>query len=249
VAIAATLAAEGVAVAVNGRNQARTEQTVRKIEERGGRAVAAVGDLTTDAGAEQVAEIAVRALGGIDILVNNAGGALRDDNPEWVDITPQDYFDSLNINFVAGVRLARILAPAMVERGWGRIINISSTAGRQSLGAMHDYGPAKAAIENFSLNLSRNLSPKGVTVNTIAPGMILTEGSTSFLETLRDQLGWEDDLDVMQRRYATEVFPQTIPRLGKPSEIGAAVAFLASPISDYTTGALLRVDGGTSKAL
>jgi NAD(P)-dependent dehydrogenase (short-subunit alcohol dehydrogenase family) len=150
---------------------------------------------------------------------------------------------------MAAVRLTRRLAPAMVERGWGRMINISSTAARQSLGALHDYGPAKAAIENWGLNLSRNLAPQGVTVNTIAPGMFMTTQSREFLLTLRDQLGWADDMDEIQRRYATEVFPQSVKRLGRPEEIAAAVALLASPLSDYTTGATWRVDGGTSIAL
>jgi 3-oxoacyl-[acyl-carrier protein] reductase len=249
VAIASSLAAEGVAVAVHGRNAARTQQTVRMIEASGGRAVAAIGELVTDDGAKKVADTALEALGGVDILVNNAGGTVRDGHPGWQELTSEDYFNSFNINVIAATRLVHHLAPAMIARGWGRIINISSTAARQALGAMHDYGPAKAAIENFALNLSRNLAPKGVTVNTIAPGMCLTEGGRRFLNTLRDQHGWADDIEEIQRRYATEIFPQSILRLGKPSEIGAAVTFIASPLSDYTTGAVLRVDGGTSLAL
>ena len=249
-ATAKMLAEEGVTVVVNGRNQQRTARTVAEITARGGKAIPAVGDLTSDAEANHVADIADQALGGIDILVNNAGGALRgDDNPDWTDISPDDYLASFNINTVAAIRLALRFAPAMAERGWGRIINISSTAGRQALGALHDYGPAKAGIENWGLNLSKNLAASGVTVNTIAPGMIFTAGSKEFLETLRDQFGWPDDMAEIERRYATEVFPQAIERLGKPEEIAAAVTFLASPLSDYTTGACWRVDGGTSIGL
>lgn len=249
-ATAKLLAEEGVTVVVNGRNERRTAATVAEIEAAGGKALAAVGDLTSDEAASRVADIAERALGGIDILVNNAGGALRgDDNPEWTDISPDDYLASFNINMVAAARLALRFAPGMCERGWGRIINISSTAGRQALGALHDYGPAKAGIENWSLNLSKNLAPHGVTVNTIEPGMIFTAGSTEFLHALRDQFGWPDDMVEIQRRYATQIFPQSIERLGKPEEIAAAVTFLASPLSAYTTGACWRVDGGTSWAM
>ena len=249
-ATAKMLASEGVAVIVNGRNEKRAQETIDEIEAAGGKAFPAIGDLTTDAEAARLAKIALDTLGGIDILVNNAGGALRgDDNPDWTDISPQDYFDSFNINVVAGIRLALKLVPGMVERGWGRVINISSTAARQSLGALHDYGPAKAAIENWGLNLSKNVAKDGVTVNTIEPGMIFTAGSVEFLHTLANQMGWPDDMVEIQRRYATEVFPQSIERLGKPEEIAAAVTFIASPLSEYTTGATWRVDGGTSWAM
>ena len=77
----------------------------------------------------------------------------------------------------------------------------------------------------------------------------MTPQSLEFLLTLRDQLGWPDDLAEIERRYATQIFPQTIPRIGKPQEIGVAVTLLASPLSDYTTGATWRIDGGTSIAL
>ena len=248
-AIAKTLASEGASVIANGRNPERTARTVGEIEAKGGKALPAVGDLTVDAEADRVADIAEQAFGGIDILVNNAGVSGRNDNPPWHEITNEDYIASFQINMMAAVRLTRRLAPAMCERGWGRVINISSTAARQSLGALHDYGPAKAGLENWGLNLSKNLSPQGVTVNTIAPGMFMTPQSVDFLHTLRDQLGWDDDMAEIQRRYATEVFPQTIPRLGEPEEIAVAVTLLASPLSDYTTGATWRIDGGTSIAL
>jgi NAD(P)-dependent dehydrogenase (short-subunit alcohol dehydrogenase family) len=249
-ATARMLAGEGVAVMVNGRNETRARQTIKEIEDAGGKAFPAIGDIATDEEAFRLADLAIETLGGIDILVNNAGGALRgDDNPDWTEITPQDYFDSFNINVVAGIRLALKFVPGMTERGWGRVINISSTAARQSLGALHDYGPAKAGIENWGLNLSKNVARDGVTVNTIEPGMIFTAGSVEFLHTLRDQMGWPDDMVEIQRRYATEVFPQSIERLGKPEEIAAAVTFLASPLSAYTTGATWRVDGGTSWAM
>ncbi len=250
VAIAKTLAAEGAAVACHGRNADRTAETVRAIEATGGRAVAAVGGLTDDAEVERLAALAVEALGGIDILVHNAGGALHNDDViAWEALPSADYLDSLNINFVAATRLARAFAPGMCARGWGRIINISSIAGRQALGVLHEYGPAKAALENWSLNISKNLAPHGVTVNCIEPGMYLTEASQSFLLRLRDEHGWPDDMEEVQRRYATDIFPQPIRRLGRPEEMGALVAFLASPLSGYTTGATWRADGGTSMAL
>jgi 3-oxoacyl-[acyl-carrier protein] reductase len=247
-AIAKMLAGEGVTVVCHGRNPERTARTVAEIAAEGGKALAAIGDLTSDEEASKVSHVAEQKLGGIDILVNNAGGSLRKDNPPWTDISLDDYRASFDLNLLCAIRLTQRLAPGMCERGWGRVINISSTAGRQALGALHDYGPAKAAIENWGLNLSKNLSPQGVTVNTIEPGMFMTTQSREFLMTLRDQNGWPDDIEEIQRRYCDDVFPQTIKRLGKPEEIGLAVTLLASPYSDYTTGATWRIDGGTSIA-
>ena len=247
IAIARTLAAEGCTVVVHGRDQGRAQKTADEIVAAGGQATIAIGDLATDDGATKVADEALAAHGGIDILVHNAGGALHNhDMPTWDKLPIADYLLSLNMNFLASVRLVNRFAPGMVERGWGRIINISSTAARQALGVLHEYGPAKAALENWGINLSKNLSPHGVTVNTIEPGMYLTGASVEFLRTLGKQQGWPDDLTELERRYATETFPQPVPRLGKPEEMGAVVAFMASPLSGYTTGATWRADGGNS---
>ncbi len=247
IAIAKTLATEGCTVVVHGRDVGRAQNTTDEIIAAGGKAVIATGDLATDEGATKVADEALSAVGGVDILVHNAGGALHNhDMPSWDKLPISDYLLSLNMNFLASVRLVHRFAPGMIERGWGRIINISSTAARQALGALHEYGPAKAALENWGINLSKNLSPLGITVNTIEPGMYLTGASVEFLRTLGKQQGWPDDLDEIERRYATETFPQPVPRLGKPEEMGAVVAFMASPLSGYTTGATWRADGGNS---
>jgi 3-oxoacyl-[acyl-carrier protein] reductase len=246
---AKTLAREGAVVVVAGRNRARTEETARQIEQAGGKALVATGDLTRDEDADAIADLALEALGGIDILVNNAGGSDGDAARSWREITPEDYFASYSLNLVAAVRLTRRLAPGMVERGWGRIINISSAVGRQAMNALLHYGTAKVALENLSLNLSMDLARHGVTSNVIVPGMILTDVAQGFLEQLRDRFGWPDDAEEIMRRYTAEVAPQPVPRFGDPTEIAAAVAFLASPLSDYTTGAVLRVDGGMTKGL
>lgn len=243
------MAAEGAAVVVHGRNRERTEATARQIEQAGGRAVVAIGELSTDEGADAVAEVTNRELGGIDILVNNVGGGGSAEVREWQDIPVEDYLDTYNINVLAGVRLTHHLVPAMVERGWGRVINISSTVAHQPMGMMHDYAASKLALENLSLNLSRNLAPKGVTVNTVLSGLVMTPAAREYVELLRDAHGWPQDELGMQARYIEEFNPQLVPRLGRPEEIAAAVVFLASPRSDYTTGAVVRVDGGQIRSI
>ncbi len=246
---ALTLAREGAIVVVSGRNQERTEATARMIGDAGGRAVVATGDLTSDESANAIADIALEALGGIDILVNNAGGSDGDATRTWREITPEDYVASYNLNLLACVRLVRRLVPGMVDRGWGRVINISSAVGRQAMNALLHYGTAKIALENLTLNLSMDLARHGVTANVIVPGMILTDVAEGYLIQLRDHYGWPDDAAEIMRRYTAEVMPQPVPRFGDPTEIAAAVAFLASPLSNYTTGATLRVDGGMTRTL
>src|SRR5262249_21746882 len=148
---------------------------------------------------------------------------------------------------VSGMRLAQRLAPAMIERGWGRIINISSIGGSQFSGRLHDYGSAKAAGEHVTQNLSKTLAPKGVTVNGVIPGTVMTPQAETWVLTLRKQNNWPEDMAENERTYTSQFSPQPVPRLGRPAEIAAAVVFLASPRSDYTTGAMLRVDGGSAR--
>lgn len=249
-AIAKELAAEGVIVAVHGRDRPRTEKTAREIEAAGGKApVITVGDLGRDDDANSVADAVLKGLGGVDILVNNVGAVLRMDNPNWLDVKPSEWMNSFSVNVVSAVRLCQRFAPGMIERGWGRIINISSTGGSQIGGNLLDYSAPKAALDNFTGNLSKLLAPHGVTVNAVIPGTILTPAVDRWLVTLRKQLGWPDDLEHNERVYTKEFVPQPVPRLGRPREIAVAVTLLASPLSGYTTGAFNRVDGGTANAV
>jgi 3-oxoacyl-[acyl-carrier protein] reductase len=243
-AIALALAREGVAVAVHGRDRDRTEETARKLRETDMKAIAVTGDLSQDSEADAVAGAALAALGGIDILVNNAGGSIRRDNPAWTDVTPSEWLHIYSVNVVAAIRLSQALAPGMIERGWGRIINTSSIAGQFANGMVHHYGAAKAALDHLTVSLSKSLAPEGVTVNSVVPGTILTPNIERLIGTLREQRGWSDDLVDNQRRYTEEFIPQPVKRLGRPEEIAAAVLFLASPIASYITGASIRVDGG-----
>ena len=243
-AIARELAAEGVAIVIHGRDGAKAAEMAQQIEATGARAAIALGDLTVDEQASTVADAALAAFGGIDILVNCAGGVVRSDNPQWQDVTPDEWLACYNLNVVSIFRLARSLSPGMIERGWGRIINISSMAGTRFSGLLHEYGSAKSGVDHFSGNLSKTLAPHGVTVNVVIPGNVLTPQSERWILTLRAQKGWSDDFAENERIYTSEFSPQPVPRLGRTEEIAAAVAFLASPRSDFTTGAALRIDGG-----
>jgi len=240
-AIAVALADEGVSVVVHGRDAGKANAIGRQVEGRGVGAAVTLGDLTSD-------EAALAAFGGIDILVNCAGGVVRGDNPKWRDVTPKEWLTCFDFNVVASIRMAQVLAPGMVERGWGRIINISSVGGGRFSGMHLEYGSAKCAIEHVTGNLSKALARDGVTVNVVIPGTVLTPQSERWILTLRQQNGWSEDFAENERIYTSQFSPQPVPRLGRPEEIAAAVAFLASPLSNYATGAALRVDGGSASA-
>ena len=246
--IARMLAAEGACVVVNGRNRERVDAVVRDIRDAGGQAASACGDLATDPGCAAVAEQAVAPFGGIDILVNNAGGSAPTESPNWFAAGTQDWLDSYQRNTLAAMRLIHLLVPAMRERGWGRIINIGTAAATTPTSGQADYGPAKAAMLNMALGLSKALKHSGVTVNTVSPGMIRTDGLTQVLKQMAEKRGWGDDLGKAED-HITRAGGQTVARVGKVEDIAYAVTMLASPRADFFNGLNFHADGGLSPSL
>lgn len=248
VAIAEMLAAEGASVVINGRDSARVDAVTQRLQDQGYQAARACGDLSTDQGGKAVVEAANTAFGGIDILVNNAGGSAASDSPNWFAYDTDQWVDTYQRNTLAAVRLIHAFAPQMKERGWGRIINISTAAAITPTSGQADYGPAKAAMLNMSLGLSKALKQSGVTVNCISPGMIRTEGLLKVLKKMAERRGWGNDL-AKAEEYITKRGGQTVSRIGEVQDIGYAVVMLASPRSDFINGINFHVDGGISPSL
>jgi NAD(P)-dependent dehydrogenase (short-subunit alcohol dehydrogenase family) len=114
---------------------------------------------------------------------------------------------------------------------------------------MPSYGAAKAAMNNFTLSLSKELAFSGVTVNAIMPGLIYTQQLDQFLRDLADQHGWGDDLDRAREHLLANICRQTVRRLGQVEDIANYASYLASPLSDFMTGTVLRIDGGSTPTL
>ena len=243
-AIVRMLAAEGVMVVIHGRNRERAEVAAHDIEAAGGRAAIALGDLTAADGLKAVIDATQQAFGGIDILVNNAG-ADGGKASDWFETPADDWADSYKQNTLPAVKLAQAFVPAMRERGWGRVIQISSRNAISAYAEYAPYGAAKAALNNLTLSLSKALAGTGVTSNGIMPGLIYTPFVDHWFKTLAKQQG-SDDPTVGEAFAIKHVLRQTVARIGQPQDIAAAVCFIASPLSDFMTGTTIRIDGGAT---
>jgi len=246
--IARMLAKEGVRVVVHGRNAERASAVAAEIEAAGGQAALALGDLATAEGLEAVVAAAGEAFGGLDILVNNAGGSDSLSAPGWFETPVADWAQSYRQNTLPAVVLAQAFVPAMRERGWGRVIQISSRNAISAYAQFGPYGAAKAALNNLTLSLSKALAGTGVTSNGIMPGLIHTPLADPFFKTLAQAQG-SDDPEVGVDFALKHVLQQTIARVGQPRDIAAAVCFIASPLAGYMTGTTIRIDGGATPTI
>jgi 3-oxoacyl-[acyl-carrier protein] reductase len=248
-AIARALAAEGVAVAIHGRQPKRTHAVAADIEAHGGTVAVVLGDLTVEGEAQNIADSAIEQLGGIDILVNNAGGT--GEKLLWEDTPVRAWTESYERNVLAAVRLiSRLLLP-MRQSGWGRIVNVSSVAGVMPQPTGPEYSASKAAINNLSLSLTKALGASGVTVNTVSPGMILTPKLEEVFRQMATTNGWvasDASWEEIERAFL-KVSQVPLGRIGRVDEVAHAVVFLCSPLASYITGADLRIDGGVVPAL
>lgn len=240
-AIAETLVAEGATVVVNGRDEARTSKAAEEINASGGpgRAVAAHGDLGTKDGVDAFVG-RLKDAGDIDILVNNTG--VFQPTP-FFDIPDDEWERFFRINVMSGVRLSRALAPAMRDRGWGRIIFISSESGFSIPESMVHYGMTKTAQLSVMRGLAKTLAGTGVTVNAVLPGPTWTEGVSEFVRKVAEQEGISPDR--MREDFVPNHRPKSlIQRFIEPKEIATTVAYIASPLASATTGAAVRAEGG-----
>lgn len=242
-ATAKMLAAEGATVIVHGRDEARTSQVADAIRATGGLATVVLGDLTTDAGADKVAEAAL-ADGPVDILVNNAGFYRH---LSWTDATADEWAFTYNTNVVSGVRMIQRLVPQMREQNWGRVITIGGGLASQPMNTHPQYNATLAARHNLAVSLARELKDTRVTSNVVSPGAILVEATKELVTGIAPARGWGDTWEEIEPNAVNSLIPNDRGRFGRADEIAAAVAYLCSDYAEYISGATIRVDGGLIK--
>ncbi|GAA1712902.1 SDR family oxidoreductase [Kribbella yunnanensis] len=224
-AAALGLAADGYSVVVTGRSAQRVEEVRGQIEGAGGRAIGLVADLSGPSAARGLAEQVRDAVDGpVDVLVNNAGGG----SFAPTEATSDEMFDvAFNLNAKAPFILVGAFAPGMAERGRGAIINVGSLSSTMATAGTAAFQAAKGALSMMTKSWTAEYGPRGVRVNTVDPGFVLTAVNEDF-------------------RPAFANYLSTLPagRGGDPEEVGNAIRFLASPQASYIYGVTLAVDGG-----
>ncbi len=221
------LADAGAAVAVVGRTQETIDAVRDRVREAGGTAISVLADVSRKDSIDAMAETVARELGGIDVLVNNAAIYPR---RAWTEIAEEEWDAVFATNLKGFFLCARACYPSMVERGHGRIINLSSITAYGGWSMLLSYVSTKGGIISFTRALARELGPEGITVNAISPGAFPTDAEKIH----PDPEGY--NAFVLER--------QALKRRGTPEDIGNLAVFLASDASSFITGQQFQIDGG-----
>ena len=239
-ATALALAAEGAAVLLVGRSEQPLSDAAEACREAGGQGEPLALDVTSPGAGERVLEACVSRLGRIDVLVNNAGtSAVR----TVEELTDEEWEQQWELHVMAPMRLMRATAPAMAERGWGRIVNVSSSSGKRPSGANMAYSVTKAAELSLSRAFADLYAARGVLVNAVAPGPV---GDELWMAPggLADQAA--EARGIPREEVLKSTAGRTpLGRFGGAEEIAAVIAFLCSEAASNVAGAAWSVDGGT----
>lgn len=236
--VALSFAREGAVVAVNDVNDAGIVETLRQIEAAGGRAMAAHFDITDLASTRAMAAMVERNLGRIDVLVNNA--ALLLNHELFLDTDPETCDREIKVILYGTMNCARAVLPGMVERRFGKLINIVTDAARVGQERQCNYSAAKGGVISFTKSIAKEVGRHNINVNAVSPGATNSPMRMEMLRQLRENIGEEkaaEREERVKRAYA-------LRRLGEPEDVANTVVYLASSAARHITGQVLSVNGG-----
>ena len=242
--VARRLASEGASVLLVARGEDDLLEATGEIEGSGAVATLAL-DVTRPEASERIVAETTERFGRLDVVVNNAGQAKWRD---LADVSDEDWQAAWELNVMAPMRLMRAAIPGMAERGWGRVVNVSSTAGKRPSGHMPEYSVAKAAQLSLSKLYSDAHAASGVLVNAVCPGPTASEmwmAPGGLLDQSREASRAETRDEALESAGAS----RPIGRLAEPAEVGAVIVFLCSEAASYVTGVAWGVDGGTVQVI
>jgi NAD(P)-dependent dehydrogenase (short-subunit alcohol dehydrogenase family) len=244
-ATADALSEEGAAVLLSARGPDALAEAVEDLRSRGRDVAGCVADVSDPGSAALLRDQAVQQWGHVDIVVNNAGGGpYASDHVTDFDATVWEEIFRLNVT--SAMRLTLACVGGMAERGWGRVVNVASTAGRDPDARFASYGACKAALLHATRTTALAYARQGVLVNAVLPGLTRSEGVLSGYADAAAASGRsveEIEIRMMDKQ------PIAMGRTGEPAEVAGAIAFLCSEQASWMTGVLLPVDGLTIKAL
>jgi NAD(P)-dependent dehydrogenase (short-subunit alcohol dehydrogenase family) len=237
-AIAEGLARAGAFVTINGRGEERVATALREM--RAAIPKAKLDGIAADLSTPDGVATFVRKATDADILVNNLGTAIP---KSFESLTDDDWLNLFQINVMSGVRMTRHYLPAMVKRGWGRVVFISSESGVNIPKEMIDYGMTKTAQLAISRGLAESVAGTGVTINAVLPGPTRSEGLSRFVKAAAQAQNVTQE--VIEQQFLTQMRPTSlIKRFATTEEVANMVIYVCSEQASATTGAALRVDGG-----
>ncbi len=236
--VASTVLAEGGAVVACARTEADLRSLAAQAEDPASVLVLPV-DVTDDGAGDQIVAATLARFGRLDVLVNNAGGP----TPSRLDrMTAERWRAGFDVDFFAAARLSVAAVEPMRAGGWGRIVNLASTYGREPDPGYAAYGAAKAALINLTKSFARAYGAEGVNTNCVVPGVTLTAGVVAAVAAVAERTTVRP-AEVLEATMARD--PVASGRFGEPGEIAAAVVFLASAQASWINGSCLAVDGST----
>lgn len=242
-ATARMAAAEGARLVLCSRGAGKLEAFADELRSGGAEVASLAADVGDPASSEQLRDLALERFGTIDAVVHGAGASSGEHLKSFTDAS---WIEAYQINTLSAIRLTLACAPVMQEKGYGRVVTIASTMARDPDPRFASYGAAKAALTHATRALSRSFAKYGICVNSVLPGLTLSESVTSGYAAAAEHTGRtvEEIEKVMMDKQ-----PIAMGRTGQPDEVAAAVLFLISEQASWTTGTAIAVDGGTIRDL